>query len=111
MAETAVEYVVPTAEGGWRISGSRVSLDSLVFAYREGATPEAIAADFPSLSLEQIHGALAFYLRHRQAIDRYLATQERRWEQLRQESEAANADLVARLRAQRSPSSDAEGPR
>jgi uncharacterized protein (DUF433 family) len=98
MSESAVVYVVQTPEGGWRVSGSRVSLDSVVHAYRDGLSPEAIADDFPSLSLEQVHGAIAFYLRNREEIDRHLAAQERRWEQLRQESEEKHGELLKRLR-------------
>lgn len=55
-------YVFQTQEGAWRITGSTISLDPLVYAYWEGESPEAIAEDFPALTLEQIHGALAFYL-------------------------------------------------
>jgi uncharacterized protein (DUF433 family) len=107
MTGSPVEYVLQTPEGGWRIRDSRVSLDSVVHAYRDGLSPEAIAGEFPSLSLEQIHGALAFYLRHREAIDRYLDLQESRWEQLRQESEGMNDELLKRLR----DTSDKDVPR
>jgi len=60
------DYVVPVDGGGWRIAGSRVSLDSIVHAFRAGQTPEGILDDFPSLSLEQIYGTIAFYLHHRE---------------------------------------------
>lgn len=72
VAEATTSYVCRTSEGGWRIVGSRVSLDSVVYAHREGRSPEAIADAFPSLSLEQIYGAIAFYLRHRAEIDQHL---------------------------------------
>jgi uncharacterized protein (DUF433 family) len=108
MVETATSYVFQTAERGWRIADTRVSLDSVVHAYLEGQSPEAIALDFPSLSLEQIHGALAFYLRHREEIDGYLVAQNARWEQLRKQSEAANDPLLKKLRARRGTTSNAE---
>jgi uncharacterized protein (DUF433 family) len=92
-------YVEQRAEGGWRIRGSRVSLDSIVHAYWSGRLPESIAADFPSLSLEAVHGAIAFYLRHRAEVDAQLSAQDARWEALRLESEKANAPILARLRA------------
>jgi len=92
------EYVHQTPEGSWRLSGSRVSLDSVVHSYWEGQSPEAIAEDFPTLSLEQIHGAIAFYLRHRQEIDQYMASQEKRWEEFRLESQAKHSPLVKRIR-------------
>src|SRR5262245_44623768 len=102
MADAAIQYVYRTPQGGWRIAGSRVSLDSIVFAHREGRSPEAIADAFPSLSLEQIHGAIAFYLHHRDEIDRYLIDQEAKWERLRRESETTHAPLLERLRTHRS---------
>jgi uncharacterized protein (DUF433 family) len=97
----AVTYVLQTPEGGWRIAGTRVSLDSVVHAYWDGSAPEEIVEDFPTLSLEQVHGALAFYLHHKEEIERYLTAQDARWEQLRKESEAAHAPLLQRVRAGR----------
>src|SRR4051812_7724519 len=110
MAETAISYVFRTPEDGWRIAGSRVSLDSIVLAHQDGLSPEAIADSFPTLSLEQIYGAIAFYLRHRAEIDAYLAEQEARWEQLRHDSEAAHAPLLKRVRSHRAARGGDAGP-
>jgi uncharacterized protein (DUF433 family) len=90
--------VTPTDDGGYRIAGTRVSLDSVVHAYWDGRTPESIVADFPSLTPERVHGALAYYLRNRERIDRHLAVQSDRFEQLRRESESRNAELLGRVR-------------
>jgi uncharacterized protein (DUF433 family) len=104
-------YATKTAEGGWRVTGTRVSLDSVVHAYWNGSSPEQIAQDYPSLSLDQVRGAIAFYLRNRAEIDRYLKEQEARWEQLRKESEEKNASLLQRLRAARqAPATSEEAP-
>jgi len=99
MEDVRKQYAEKTPEGGWRVAGSRVSLDSIVHAYWEGRLPEAIAADFPSLSIEQVHGAIAFYLGHREEIDAYLQAQGTRWGALRMESETRHAALLKRLRA------------
>ena len=106
MTDPADSYVVQTPDGGWRIAGTRVSLDSVVHAYREGLSPEAIADEFPSLSLEKVHGSIAFYLHNQEAIDRYLQEQAIRWEQLRQKSEADNRETLAKLREHRRQTSD-----
>ena len=67
------EYV-EQRDGGWRVRGSRVSLDSIVFAFRDGLSPEAIAREcFPTLRLEQVYGAIAFYLAHRGELDSFFA--------------------------------------
>jgi len=60
---------VEQREGGHYVAGTRVSLDSLVYAFRGGESPETIQQNFPSLSLEQVYGAIAFYLGHQTEID------------------------------------------
>lgn len=71
----------------------------MVYFYREGLSAEAIAAEFPTLSLEKVHGAIAFYLRHRERVDQYLHEQRLRWTDLKAKSDAANSILLNRLRA------------
>lgn len=105
------EYVHALPQGGWRIAGTRVSLDSVVHAYWNGRLPEAIVADFPSLTLEQVHGAFAFYLRHQPAIDAYLAEQDSRWRQFQQDSLVRQGPLLHRIRlASKLPSSAGSNP-
>jgi uncharacterized protein (DUF433 family) len=98
MADSNAQYVVRTPDSGWRVNGTRISLDSIVHAYWEGRQPEAIAADFPTLTLEQIHGAIAYYLGNRAEIDAYLAAQDDRWQQFQQESAARHGPLLRRIR-------------
>jgi uncharacterized protein (DUF433 family) len=101
MCATAVEYVQRTSEGGWRIAGTRVSLDSVVQAYWEGKSPESIVEEFPSLSSELVYGAIAFYLRNKSEVDRYLASQADTWRNVERVSDDRNRPLLARLRARR----------
>lgn len=109
MAEDNVDYVTRTSAGGWRVAGTRVSLDSIVHAYWNGRLPEAIVADFPSVTLEQVHGAIAFYLHHRTAIDQYLADQDSRWEQLQRESMSRHGPLLQRVRQSAVPATSSKG--
>lgn len=88
-------------EGAYRIAGTRVSLDSIVFAFNSGHSPETIAQSFPVLTLEQVYGAIAFYLGHREEIDRYLEAQERDYERKRAAARAADPEFYARLAAAR----------
>lgn len=97
-------YLFQTSEGGWRIVGTRVSLDSIVQAYWDGHSPEQILALFPSLTLEKINGAITFYLHNRKEIDTYLAAQAARRETLRSQSDLRNAELLNRLEKPASPS-------
>ena len=64
----------------YRISGTRVSLDSIVYAFMSGQSPESIAQSFPVLTLEQVYGGIAFYLAHRDEVDRYLEAQRQDFE-------------------------------
>jgi len=95
------EYVEQRDSGYW-IKGSRVSLDSIVFAFLRGASPESIAHSFPLISLEEVYGAIAFYLAHQAEIDAYLQQQEAEFEALRQASRQANPLLYRKLEEARS---------
>src|ERR1022692_133457 len=48
---------VEQREGCYFVRGSRVSLDSIVYGFNEGGSPETIRDNFPSLSVEQVRGA------------------------------------------------------
>ena len=92
---------VSVVDDVYRLTGTRVSLDSIVYDYLSGLSPESIADNFDSLSLEQVYGAITFYLSHEQEIDSYLSQGET---QLNTESEArkaqaraANPDLFERI--------------
>jgi len=84
-------------EGAYRVAGSRVSLDSIVDCFREGLSPESIAETFPALTLEQVYGAIAFYLANQQMVDDYLHEGEKLSSALQAESRERNADLITRL--------------
>jgi uncharacterized protein (DUF433 family) len=65
------------ADGVLRVAGTRVALQSIVGAYDLGATAEEIADRYPSVGLASIYEVIGYVLRHRAAVDDYLATQER----------------------------------
>jgi len=92
----AKDYV-DNVEGAFRVAGSRVSLDSIVYCFREGLSPESIAENFPVLTLEQVYGAIAFYLANQQMVDDYLHEGEKLSLALQAESRQRNVDLITRL--------------
>lgn len=77
-------------DGGYWIRASRVSLDSIVYGFWNGQTPESLAQDFPVLSLEEVYGAIAYYLAHRTELDEYLEEQKRNFENKRQAAREAD---------------------
>lgn len=68
---------VERRDDGFYLVGSRVALDFVVREFREGQSPETIRSDFPTLSLEQVYGAITFYLGHKDQVDSDMAARER----------------------------------
>lgn len=84
-------------DGGYWVAGTRVSLDSVVYAFLRGAAPEGIAQSYPVLSLEEVYGAIAFYLANQAEIDAQLASNDREFELLRKQTRDANPNLYKKL--------------
>jgi uncharacterized protein (DUF433 family) len=89
-----------TPQGTSRIAGTRVSLDSVIHSFWEGATPEEICQDFPSLSLAQVYGAIAYYLKQRDTVDAYLQAGRDDAEKLEQELNGRHREFLSRVRQQ-----------
>jgi uncharacterized protein (DUF433 family) len=94
------EYV-ETRDGGYYVARSRVSLDSIVYAFLAGQSAEAIGQAFPVLTLEQVYGALTFYLGHREVVDEYLAAQRTEIETKRQAARVADPMFYQKIAAAR----------
>lgn len=92
-----VKEYIEQRNGGYFIEGTRVSWDSVVYAFLRGESPEGIAESFPVLTLEQIFGALTFYLAHRELVDSYLSEGRREFEMLRREARHSHPALYAKL--------------
>ena len=90
------QYVEQRDEGYW-VAGSRVSLDSIVYAFLDGQSAESIAQSFPVLTLEQVYGAIAFYLANRSQIDSYLVQAREGFEALRQAARDADPMFYQKL--------------
>ena len=88
---------VEARNGGFYVAGTRVSLASIVYEYRDGAAAETIRQNFPTLSLEQIHGAIAFYLGHSEEVEAYLRELEKKWDALEGAAEPASPELQHRV--------------
>ena len=56
---------VERRDSAFYVVGSRVPLDCIVREYAKGESPESIRLHFPTLTLEQVYGAITFYLAHR----------------------------------------------
>src|SRR5580704_6118986 len=84
-------------EGVYYVPGTRISLDSIVYAFRDGCSPENIREDFEGMTLAHVYGAIAFYLDHQADIDAYLAQRREQWAELERQGTPASPDLQARI--------------
>src|SRR5208283_2176223 len=92
-------YVEEDSQGALRVGSLGISLDSVVIAFQQGHSAETIQQLYPALSLEEVYGAIAYYLANRDEVDEYLSRQERLWERARQSSAQNPSPVVQRLRA------------
>ena len=81
----------------YRIGGTRVSLDSIVYAFRRGESPETICQNFELLHLEEVYGAIAYYLANQAEIDAYLIRQSEKWAEGKRNSEPLPRSLREKL--------------
>ena len=76
------------ADGVVRVGKTRVTLDTLVDAFRDGATAEEIVQQYPSLLLEDIYSVIGYYLRRKDDVDAYLRERQKAAAEVRQANEA-----------------------
>src|SRR5262249_23125114 len=95
--------LVLTNDGIIKIRGSRVTLDSIIYSFRQGDTPIQIQEGFPTLSLSDVYGAIYYYLEHADAIEEYVRNQQKEAEEASRivESQTENPVLTERIRAYR----------
>jgi uncharacterized protein (DUF433 family) len=68
-----------------RVGGTRVTLDSVIYAFQQGATPEEIVSKFPTLHLADVYATISYYLQNQDEVDEYLRQQEAEAQQIREE--------------------------
>lgn len=95
VAKAYVEYRNDT----YWVEGTRIALDSIVYAFRSGSSPESIVQSFPLLTLEQVYGAIAFYLANHAGIDAYLLAEEAAFDAMPQPLQTTDPALYSKLMA------------
>ena len=90
---------VEQRNGGYYVAGTRVSLDSVVYEFLRGSTPEGINDAFTALTLEQIFGSLAYYLANRPVIDEHLKQSTIEYDKMYQEAKAKRPAFYAKIEA------------
>lgn len=89
-------YII-RSDNAYRIRGTRISLDSIVYDYLSGLSPEAIADNFDGLSLEQVYGTITYYLSNREEVDRHLMRNREKFDALRRKARKSHPLLYRKL--------------
>src|SRR5579872_5833915 len=92
-------YVRVDEHGVYRVGRTRVMLDSIIAAFRDGHSAETIRQQYPALTLEEVYGSIAFYLAHNAEVESYLKRQNDLWEQWQASGQGQPSPVVDRLRA------------
>jgi len=101
MAVLTITEIVPIEtddDGVIRVGKTRVTLDTLVAAFKDGATPEEIAQQYPSVSLADVYSIIGYYLRRSADVEAYLAKRGEQAGQVRTENEARFSPFGVRER-------------
>jgi uncharacterized protein (DUF433 family) len=103
------------ADGVVRVGGTRVTLDMVVAAFKDGATAEEIVYQYPSLGLADVYAVIAYYLQSQAQVEAYLRRRQGQADQVRQENEARfnprgiHERLIARRAKQKTGDHDTLG--
>ncbi len=81
-----------------RIKGTRIGLDDVVYAFRQGWTPDEIVMHYRSLTLEQVYGAITYYLHNRAEVDDYMTRLDAWQAERRREASQNVPPVIQRLR-------------
>jgi uncharacterized protein (DUF433 family) len=80
--------LVKKEDGTFFVEGTRVPLDTIIYLYKDGATPEEVVDRFPTLDLGDVYGVLGYYLGHRDEFELYLTEREQARQAVRRDIEA-----------------------
>jgi uncharacterized protein (DUF433 family) len=88
VVSTSEIKLTKTEAGVLRIGDSRVSLDTVIIAFGQGATPEQIVEDYDSLELAEVYAAISYYLQNREEVEDYLTQRKVQRDELRRKIES-----------------------
>lgn len=80
--------LVKNADGTIRIKGSRITLDTVIGQYKQGATAKQIQEDFPTLSLRDVYSVITYYLTYTNEVEAYLKNRKKDAQKIRMKIES-----------------------
>jgi uncharacterized protein (DUF433 family) len=100
-------------QGGLRVTGTRVLLERIIYAFEDGATPEGIVQSYDTLRLPDVYAVLTWYLAHKAEVQEYLRKRAEQADATRRTIEASQpdrAELRTRLLARRAQKDAGDAP-
>jgi uncharacterized protein (DUF433 family) len=85
-------------DGVFRVGGTRVRLDTIIGAFKNGSAAEEILFKYPSLRLTDIYAVITYYLWHTEAVEAYLGERDTIMEDVRRRNEERFPRAVVRER-------------
>jgi uncharacterized protein (DUF433 family) len=86
------------ADGVIRVAQTRVTLDTVVQTYLDGATAEEIVQQYPSLNLADVYAVISYFLRHSADVESYLQRRQKQADSVQKENENRFPTQGIRLR-------------
>ena len=93
------QYVTTDKDGAMYVGEARAPMEAIVIAYDAGDSAEMIGRQYRDLSLEEIHGAIAFYLGNKNLVLEYMKRQDALWDHWEKKLSENPSPVVQRLRA------------
>src|SRR6266566_1818651 len=90
--------LITDEDGVVRVGATRVRLDTVVYAFNQGASAEEILQQYPSLALSDIYATISYYLQHRNSVDDYLNERRQQHNRVRQQNESRSDPAGVRQR-------------
>jgi len=99
LPETVALPLKMDEHGTIRVSGTRVTLDTIITSYLQGNSPEIIHECFDVVPLNDVYATIAYYLAHEDEINTYLSQRDAEAERIRKQWEASyTSEHRARLK-------------
>jgi uncharacterized protein (DUF433 family) len=83
------------------VGKTRVPLDTVIYTYNEGASPEEIVRRYDALDISDVYLVIGYYLRHRDEVDAYIVQAEEHAEEMYQKYPDNTAEIFERILARR----------
>ncbi len=88
VTKTEIIPLETDTDGVIRVSNTRVTLDTLITAFKDGATAEEIAQQYPTVPLADVYYVIGYYLHKRDEVEEYLEKRKQQADELQKQMEA-----------------------